>query len=105
MYKYKEVKKNHKIIKEFAIRYRKELTVLQGVVCEFNGTISCSDYVKLMNKLSCDEIVGNLLTALLYSDVVELYKQILDGKEDFDVIVNQTLSDNAKLMYYKNISK
>lgn len=105
MYKYKEMKRNYKIIKEFAIRYRKELTVLQGVICEFNGMVSCSDYVKIMNKLSSDEFVGNLLTSLLHSDVTEIYKQILDGKASFDIIINQTLSNDAKLMYYKIISK
>lgn len=105
MKEYKELEKNYKIIKKFAIKYRKELTVMQGVVCEFNGMISYSDYVKLMNKLSSDEIVGNLLTSLLFSDVTEIYKQILDGKANFDIIINQTLSDDAKLMYYKNISK
>lgn len=105
MKEYKEVKRNYKIIKKFAIQYRKELTVFQGVIGEFNDMISCSDYVKFMNKLSDGEFVGNMLYSLLKSYHVEIYKQILDGKKDFDIILDEYLSDDARKIYNKNISK
>lgn len=105
MYSYKEVERSHKIIKDFAMQYRKELTVFQGTIAEQSGMMSCSDYVKFMNKLSCDEIVGNLLGALTVPDATKLYKQILDGKASFDIILDKGLSEYAKLIYNENISK
>ena len=41
MYNYKESMQNYKIVKKFAIQYRKELTVFQGVIGEFCGLTTC----------------------------------------------------------------
>lgn len=81
MYNYKESMRNYKIVKNFAIQYRKELTVFQGVIGEFCGLTTCSDYVKFMNKLSDDEFAGAMLGSLFKPYDIELYKQILDGKK------------------------
>lgn len=105
MYNYKESMRNYKIVKKFAIKYRKELTVFQGVIGEFCGLTTCSDYVKFMNKLSDDEFAGAMLGSLFKPYDIELYKQILDGKKDFDVILDDYLSNDARKIYNKNISK
>lgn len=105
MKEYKELRRNYKIIKKFAIQYRKELTVFQGVFGEFCGQITCSDYVKFTNKLSDDEFVGALLCSLFKPYDVEIYKQILDGKKDFNVFLDDYLTNDARKIYNKNMSK
>lgn len=105
MHKYKELERNYKIIKKFAIRYRKELTVHQGAIGELCGEISCSDYVKFMNNLSDGEFVGNMLCSLLAPHNIKMFEQILDGKKDFDIFVTEYLPDDARIIYNVNISK
>lgn len=103
MHEYKELERNYKIIKKFAIRYRKELTVYQGAFAESCGSISCSDYVKFMNNLSDDEFAGSMmLDILLAPNDIE---QILDGKNDFDSLVTEYLPEDARIIYNVNISK
>ena len=41
----KEVESNYETIREFCAKYRKEITIYGGVLSEFNGLVSCDEYV------------------------------------------------------------
>lgn len=79
MFNYEEMKERHLVLREFYLKYRKELTVYAGVVGEYYGKITYEDYIKFSNELSDDEFVGNYLGELL-TESIDICKQILDGE-------------------------
>ena len=58
-----------------------------------------------MNNLSDGEFVGNMFGALLVPHSIKIFKQILDGKKDFDSFITEYLPDDARIIYNVNISK
>lgn len=95
----KDLNRNYRIIQEFVRRFRKELTVVGGVLVERVGACSCEDYVNFMNKLTIEEIIGNYLTSLMVPDGIEVYKRILNDEgvfwEEFSVLVSQDVAEEA----------
>lgn len=92
-FKYEDARSNLKTIRDFTERFRRELTITGGVISEEYGIISCDDYIKIMDELSLEEFAGNYLTGLLNSDVIDAYKEILDGHEDYCDLIQNTLDD------------
>ena len=85
----KDLKANYEVIRQVCEKYRKELTIYQGVIIDkyLGVDIDVNDYIKFMNTLPLDVFIGNLLVDLLNSSNIEIYKELMTDKITFKEFV------------------
>lgn len=93
MLNYEEIKLNQNIIKEFCKKYRKELTITGGLLGEKLEQVNYSDYVKFFDELTIEEFTVNYYIGLFNKDVIQIYKDILEGKMNYDEYLKSELED------------
>lgn len=106
MISYEEMKANHEIIKEMCKKYRKELTVIGGIIGEYYDLITCHEYIKFMNELSDDKFVGNYLQTIIIPEGIERYKRVLNEENSIDEFAFESLLNSEKLfkIYKEKVS-
>ena len=89
MYTYKNIRKNHEIIKEFCIKNRARITDYQSKLAEKQGFASYWDYANFITKLSDDEFIGNMLTGLFNECALEYYRKVNDGEMTIEEFITE----------------
>lgn len=90
MLKYDEIKENVEVIRTICKTYRAQLTEMQGNISEVYGLCDGETYRKIMDELSEEEFTGNMCTAILNTDCIDVYKQVISGEMAFEDFVKLT---------------
>ena len=96
MMNYTEMKSNHEVIKSFCAQNRYGLTVTAGILAESNYLADRHEFMQFMDDLTMNEFVGNCLTALFNDTVIELYRQVNNGKLGFLDFVEMTVGKSVR---------
>lgn len=92
----KEMERRHNIIKEFSLKYRKEIIDIGASWC---GTPTIPaygkiNYKKYMNKLTNDEFVGQMLANINCDYSINMYEKVLNNKMSIQEFVKIHSNDN-----------
>lgn len=86
MFNVKDMNENYEVIKEICTKYRRELTIIGGVIGETTELITCEIYEEFISNISDEVFIGNYLGTLLNPGAIELYKRILNGADIVDTL-------------------